>query len=306
MTFYIIGHRGMGAAPLENGRMRHGELPENTLLSFWVALKRGVEGVELDVHLSRDGVPMVIHSSELGEKIPHDINGGPVKGEVGDFTAHQLKSYALGRGQLIPTLQEALTLSVRFNAQMRGCKPRPIVNIELKKAETAGPTHRVVDAFLKSAQLDVGNIVFCSFKWDALEELRRANPLYRVAPMLKTERIFGADQVIEPDYRVKPGATVLPRLFVDIANQHKRMPFDAVDCVVQDIRPEIIDFCRKRGLGLFTSVSSYRPKIGPLDGVMEVLEDAASKLPFVAFKVDRPDRVVAMRRKGCPVIARPL
>src|SRR4029077_5089067 len=50
----IIGHRGASAVA-----------PENTLAAFDLALKSGADGVEFDVRLSRDGVPVIIHDETL-------------------------------------------------------------------------------------------------------------------------------------------------------------------------------------------------------------------------------------------------
>jgi glycerophosphoryl diester phosphodiesterase len=49
-----IGHRGAA-----------GEAPENTLASFELAWRQGVDGIEFDVQLSSDGVPVVIHDARL-------------------------------------------------------------------------------------------------------------------------------------------------------------------------------------------------------------------------------------------------
>jgi glycerophosphoryl diester phosphodiesterase len=49
-----IGHRGAA-----------GEAPENTMASFELALRQGVDGIEFDVQLSSDDVPMVIHDARL-------------------------------------------------------------------------------------------------------------------------------------------------------------------------------------------------------------------------------------------------
>ncbi len=49
-----IAHRGAA-----------GEAPENTLAAFELALRQGAEGIELDVHLSADGIPVVIHDPRL-------------------------------------------------------------------------------------------------------------------------------------------------------------------------------------------------------------------------------------------------
>ncbi|MFN2579189.1 MAG: glycerophosphodiester phosphodiesterase [Pyrinomonadaceae bacterium] len=50
----IIGHRGAAAVA-----------PENTLASFARALRDGADGIELDVRLAGDGVPVVIHDATL-------------------------------------------------------------------------------------------------------------------------------------------------------------------------------------------------------------------------------------------------
>ena len=49
-----VGHRGAA-----------GEAPENTMAAFDLAWRQGVDGIEFDVQLSSDGVPMVIHDARL-------------------------------------------------------------------------------------------------------------------------------------------------------------------------------------------------------------------------------------------------
>ena len=50
----VIAHRGSSA-----------EAPENTLLAFEAAVRRGADAVELDVRLTADGAPVVIHDATL-------------------------------------------------------------------------------------------------------------------------------------------------------------------------------------------------------------------------------------------------
>ena len=50
----VIGHRGAS-----------GDAPENTMAAFELALAQGADGIEFDVHLLRDGVPVVIHDARL-------------------------------------------------------------------------------------------------------------------------------------------------------------------------------------------------------------------------------------------------
>jgi glycerophosphoryl diester phosphodiesterase len=88
----IYAHRGASA-----------ERPENTLGAFRRALEIGSHGVELDVHLSRDGVPVVIHDGTLDR-----TTGG--SGEVAAADLATLRTLDAGDGERIPTLGEVLAL----------------------------------------------------------------------------------------------------------------------------------------------------------------------------------------------------
>lgn len=55
----VVGHRGASKAA-----------PENTLAAFERALADGADGVEFDVRLARDGVPVVIHDATLRRTAP--------------------------------------------------------------------------------------------------------------------------------------------------------------------------------------------------------------------------------------------
>lgn len=94
MRTLILGHRGS-----------KGTAPENTLISFKKALLTGCDGLELDVHLSKDGIPVVIHD----ETVDRTTNA---KGLVSSFTLKELKQMDAGKwfnrtfqGEKIPTLE---------------------------------------------------------------------------------------------------------------------------------------------------------------------------------------------------------
>lgn len=76
----VFGHRGAGA-----------ERPENTLGSFEVALLRGADVLEMDVHLSRDGVVVVFHD-DSGRRM------AGVPREVRDTTYAELRRWDVGYG----------------------------------------------------------------------------------------------------------------------------------------------------------------------------------------------------------------
>jgi glycerophosphoryl diester phosphodiesterase len=106
-----IAHRGASTAA-----------PPNTLAAFEKAVELGADGIEFDVHLSADGVPVVIHDFTVDAT----TDGS---GRVADMTLAQLKQLDAGScfaptfaGEPIPTLAEVLEA---VGSQL-------LLNIELK------------------------------------------------------------------------------------------------------------------------------------------------------------------------------
>lgn len=91
----------LAEVPLAHRGLHEPARPENSLPAFEAAARAGY-GVELDVHLSRDGVPVVLHDPDLGR-----VAGQA--GRVGDLTVAELRSLRLhGTTAHVPTLAEAL------------------------------------------------------------------------------------------------------------------------------------------------------------------------------------------------------
>lgn len=88
----IYGHRGAPA-----------EYPENTLAGFSRAMELGVFGIELDVHLSKDGVAVVCHDETLDRTTD-------AKGPIANYTVAELREVDAGEGEYVPTLLEVLEL----------------------------------------------------------------------------------------------------------------------------------------------------------------------------------------------------
>ena len=134
----IYGHRGAPA-----------EFPENTLAGFQRAIDLGVHGIELDVHLSKDGVAVVCHD----ETLDRTTNA---KGPISDYTAAELREVDAGDGEYVPTLLEVL--------EMVGDSLH--VDIEVK-ANAAGA------AVLEDVQKVEGlRWLVSSFDWDVLRFVR--------------------------------------------------------------------------------------------------------------------------------------
>jgi len=78
--------------------------PENTMLAFYTGLYMGANGIETDVRMTKDGVPVLFHDSTLTR-----LTGA--EGGVGDYTLAQLREFILekdGKTDRIPTLEEFL------------------------------------------------------------------------------------------------------------------------------------------------------------------------------------------------------
>src|SRR3989442_9967523 len=73
-----IAHRGASA-----------RAPENTLAAFKEAIRLGADSIELDAHLSADGVPMVIHD----DSVDRTTNG---RGAVAALTCRSLRRLDAG------------------------------------------------------------------------------------------------------------------------------------------------------------------------------------------------------------------
>jgi glycerophosphoryl diester phosphodiesterase len=135
------------------------EYPENTLAAFRRALELDVEGIELDVHLCADGVPMVIHDGT----VDRTTNGS---GVVAGMTQAELQALDAGNGERIPTLGEVLDLVGN----------RVHVDIEVK-ADVAG------EAVLREVSGRDLRWLISSFKFDVLRHVRALRPDAELWPL---------------------------------------------------------------------------------------------------------------------------
>ena len=96
--------------------------PENTIAAFDNGLALGADGLELDVHLSRDGI-VVVHHDRLLDRTT------ALRGPIAERTAEEL------RGAQVPTLADVLT---------RYRDPRIIIEMKVNTAALAAATIDVV------------------------------------------------------------------------------------------------------------------------------------------------------------------
>jgi glycerophosphoryl diester phosphodiesterase len=232
--------------------------PENTLVAFETGLAHGADGLELDVHLSRDGVPVVIHDRTLDRTTS-------ATGAVAARSAAELGAIDAGakfapeqgfpfrgRGHGIPTLAAAL----------ERC-PGARVIIEMKYGTTAlgravvevvramGATHRVCLGSFQQEALDAARaaapeIVTSASQPEARGTLHRA----WVRWPFKVSRPFAAYQVPERVGRLRVvspafiaqahrGGQLVQVWVVDNESDARRLLDWGVDGLISD-RPDLL------------------------------------------------------------------
>ena len=148
-----IGHRGA-----------KGHVAENTLASFQKAMELGVDGIELDVHLSLDEKVMVIHD----DTIDRTTSG---KGLVNDFYSSDLKAFG------IPTLDAVFEL----------VNQKCFINVELKTFETADKVVELIEHFVSEKNWDYADVIVSSFDWNALQRVSFLNDKIQIGVLTNTD-----------------------------------------------------------------------------------------------------------------------
>jgi glycerophosphoryl diester phosphodiesterase len=145
----VIGHRGAA-----------GEAPENTIAGFELALAEGADALELDVRMTRDGVPVVLHDATLDRTTDRT---GPVaatpladlrQADAGHGFARQGRPFPWrSRAVGVPTLDEVLAAfpEIPLLVELKTPAAGPAVRRLLEERAAAG---RCVVAAFQDAALD--------------------------------------------------------------------------------------------------------------------------------------------------------
>jgi glycerophosphoryl diester phosphodiesterase len=147
--------------------------PENTLEAFSLAAQMGADGIELDVHLSRDGELIVAHD----ETVDRCSSG---TGRIADMTLREIKQLDFSnhragyRGVRAPTLEEVYAL----------IKPTGLtVNVEIKSGVVLyhGIEEKCVALARACGMAD--RVYYSSFNHYSLLAVKAAEPSARIAPL---------------------------------------------------------------------------------------------------------------------------
>jgi len=185
---------------LQGHRGARGLLPENTLPAFEAALKLGVDVLELDTGISKDGVVVIGHDPCLNLDIARDKSGAYLQSStkfgpcITDLTLAELQQFDVGRmrpgsdyAKRFPNQQpidgtRMPTLAALFDLVKKQNNERVRFNIETKlspfeRTQTIGP-EAFVDALLRAIASEkmLHRVAIESFDWRTLKIVQRDYP----------------------------------------------------------------------------------------------------------------------------------
>ena len=170
----VVGHRGASA-----------HAPENTLAAFRRALEDGADGLEFDVRLARDGVPVVIHDATLRRTGSRDRAVAALTsaelGACGVGAWFNRRFPRLGRAEYerecVPTLARVF--------QQTAARSRVLyVELKYEPGEDVRPLASEVVRLVGEHEL-AGRVVVESFNHEAVREVKRLAPELRAAALFE-------------------------------------------------------------------------------------------------------------------------
>lgn len=166
----IYAHRGFSA-----------RYPENTEIAFREALKYGCDGIETDVQLTRDGVPVIIHDETVKRTA---LNS---KARVVDLTYEEILGLdfsAFRPGYYSP--QRILTLSQLLQL-VKDSKKDITLNLELKNSVVSYPG--LEEIILKEVKPfeDSIDFLFSSFNHESIRRLNGLQSGLKTAPLVSRQ-----------------------------------------------------------------------------------------------------------------------
>ena len=183
----VLAHRGFS-----------GKFPENSRRAFMEAIAiDGCDGFEVDVHLSADGEPVIIHD----ETLDRTTSG---KGPVNTMTFKELRKLDVGAwmdpqfaGEKIMHLDELIELTIQHNQ---------LLNVELKTFPVVYPgiEKAVIDRIVAMGATD--RVFLSSFNHLSMKLCNEINPAIRTGllymqPLINAEK-YAASHALHPMYNL--------------------------------------------------------------------------------------------------------
>ena len=202
----VISHRGANIVA-----------PQNTIEAFKKSIEIGCTGFETDVHLTKDGVPVICHNFTIDET-------STGKGAIKDMTLEELRAFDFGKykgaefeGVKIPTVDEFLELSKTMGDDMK------VLNIELKseKFGEAGTeiVEKTIDAVKKHGLFD--KLLISSFDPAILVVCKKIDKNCKTGLLYSPDKLIGVKIAMNPiSFALEIGADALHPVYLCVNKRY--------------------------------------------------------------------------------------
>ncbi len=170
-----------------------GYAPENTVAAFNLALKMGADAIELDVHLSKDGVPVIIHDPRL----ERTTSG---TGLVYDHTVQELKEFDTG-SWFDPAFAVERMLTLEETLQWARGKTSLLIEIKNSPMKYKGIAEKVLTLAQKHGMTKYVEV----FSFDHNLSLR----IRKLSPGVLTGVCYAADPITHAALAVRAKANLI-------------------------------------------------------------------------------------------------
>lgn len=277
LATFMIGSLASGAADaprilVHGHRGARARRPENTMPAFEYAIAQGVDALEMDMAVTKDGVIVISHDPILE---PPVCSGPIAKATIHQLTLAEVRQWDCGAvrnprfdtqqtvpGTRMPTLDDVFRLAPRgafaYNIETKSFPDHP--------EYTPPPEEfsRMVLAKIRQYQLEK-RIILQSFDFRTLMAMRKLAPEIRLSALIeKDARGFTAvsaaaadAEIVSPEFHLvtpekvaaahRAGLQVVPWT-ADTPADWDMLIAAKVDAIISDDPAELIAYLRKKGL----------------------------------------------------------
>ena len=194
----VISHRGANLVA-----------PQNTIEAFKKSIEIGCTGFETDIHLTKDGVPVICHNFTIDET-------STGKGAIKDMTLEELRAFDFGKykgaefeGVKIPTVDEFLELSKAMGDDMK------VLNIEIK-SEKFGEAIEIVK---KHGMFD--KLLVSSFDPAILVVCKKIDKNCKTALLYCPDKLIGVKIAMNPiKFALSIGVDALHPIYIGVNKRY--------------------------------------------------------------------------------------
>lgn len=209
----VIAHRGNSS-----------ENPENTMVGFNSAIEMHADYIELDVHLNKEGIPIVIHDITT-QRTTNSSSNTPIS----KLSMNKLKALDAGvwfdaqfAGEQIPTLEEVLTMPLHGTGVM--------IEVKRGSAPKENLAAAVAQAINNTYSSHLGHKIYIgSMSKEILHEIRKLLPNQPIIAIIESASDYRNHMLNSPDITAFSKAILTKEMIDEVHSFNKKVWVWTVD-----------------------------------------------------------------------------